>query len=31
MGMNNFGEIKEMCETFEPLGGSITNIGDAHI
>jgi UDP-N-acetylmuramoyl-tripeptide--D-alanyl-D-alanine ligase len=31
MGMNGFGEIREMCEKFEPQGGAITNIGDAHI
>jgi len=31
MGMNNFFEIKEMCEYFEPNFGAITNIGDAHI
>lgn len=31
MGMNDFGEIKEISETFRPTGGLITNIGDAHI
>jgi len=31
MGMNGFGEIEEMCENFQPMGGAITNIGDAHI
>lgn len=31
MGMNNFFEIKEMCNYFEPNFGIITNIGDAHI
>jgi len=31
MGMNNLGEIQEMCEAFEPQGAVITNIGDAHI
>jgi len=31
MGMNGFGEIREMCENFKPQGGLITNIGDAHI
>ena len=31
MGMNGFGEIREMCENFQPEGGAITNIGDAHI
>ena len=31
MGMNGLGEIKQMCEQFEPQGGAITNIGDAHI
>lgn len=31
MGMNGLGEIKEMCENFQPQGGLITNIGDAHI
>jgi UDP-N-acetylmuramoyl-tripeptide--D-alanyl-D-alanine ligase len=31
MGMNAPGEIRELCETFRPLGGCITNIGDAHI
>ena len=31
MGMNGLGEIQEMCEYFQPQGGLITNIGDAHI
>jgi UDP-N-acetylmuramoyl-tripeptide--D-alanyl-D-alanine ligase len=31
MGMNGFGEIQEICKNFQPLGGAITNIGDAHI
>ncbi len=31
MGMNAKGEIAELCESFRPLGGCITNIGDAHI
>jgi len=31
MGMNNLGEIAELCETFRPIAGLITNIGDAHI
>lgn len=31
MGMNGFGEIREMCENFRPEAGVITNIGDAHI
>lgn len=31
MGMNGFGEIREMCENFQPYGGAVTNIGDAHI
>ena len=31
MGMNDFGEIEELCETFRPHAGLITNIGDAHI
>lgn len=31
MGMNAKGEIAQMCEVFNPQGGAITNIGDAHI
>jgi UDP-N-acetylmuramoyl-tripeptide--D-alanyl-D-alanine ligase len=31
MGMNNFGEIEELCHHFRPQAGLITNIGDAHI
>jgi len=31
MGMNNFGEIAELCQRFRPQFGMITNIGDAHI
>lgn len=31
MGMNNFGEILELCQRFKPYYGLITNIGDAHI
>lgn len=31
MGMNNFGEIAELCKRFRPQFGMITNIGDAHI
>lgn len=31
MGMNDFGEIATLCETFRPQAGIITNIGDAHI
>lgn len=31
MGMNAKGEIAKMCEIFNPQGGAITNIGDAHI
>jgi len=31
VGMNGLGEIKEICETFMPTGGLLTNIGDAHI
>jgi len=31
MGMNAKGEIAQMCEIFNPQGGAITNIGDAHI
>lgn len=31
MGMNNFGEIAELCSRFQPHFGMITNIGDAHI
>lgn len=31
MGMNNFGEIAELCQRFQPHYGLITNIGDAHI
>lgn len=31
MGMNDFGEIAELCECFRPHAGIITNIGDAHI
>jgi UDP-N-acetylmuramoyl-tripeptide--D-alanyl-D-alanine ligase len=31
MGMNNFGEIAELCQRFRPHYGMITNIGDAHI
>lgn len=31
MGMNGLKEIQQMCEIFEPEGGAITNIGDAHI
>jgi UDP-N-acetylmuramoyl-tripeptide--D-alanyl-D-alanine ligase len=31
MGMNNFGEIAELCANFKPHYGLISNIGDAHI
>ncbi|MSP18820.1 MAG: UDP-N-acetylmuramoyl-tripeptide--D-alanyl-D-alanine ligase [Bdellovibrionales bacterium] len=31
MGMNDFGEIAELCQRFRPQYGLITNIGDAHI
>ncbi len=31
MGMNNLGEIAELCHRFRPQYGMITNIGDAHI
>lgn len=31
MGMNARGEISQMCDFFNPQGGAITNIGDAHI
>lgn len=31
MGMNNLGEIAELCSRFKPHFGLITNIGDAHI
>ncbi|MFM8313082.1 MAG: UDP-N-acetylmuramoyl-tripeptide--D-alanyl-D-alanine ligase, partial [Deltaproteobacteria bacterium] len=31
MGMNNFGEIAELCQRFRPQYGMITNVGDAHI
>jgi UDP-N-acetylmuramoyl-tripeptide--D-alanyl-D-alanine ligase len=31
MGMNAFGEIKELCTRFKPHFGLLTNIGDAHI
>jgi UDP-N-acetylmuramoyl-tripeptide--D-alanyl-D-alanine ligase len=31
MGMNAPGEIKELCETFSPQFGMITNVGNAHI
>lgn len=31
MGMNALGEIAELCETFRPIAGLITNIGDAHM
>ncbi len=31
MGMSGLGEIKEMCEIFEPTLGCITNIGEAHL
>lgn len=31
MGMNDFGEIAELCQRFRPHYGLITNIGDAHI
>lgn len=31
MGMNNFGEIAELCQRFRPHYGMITNVGDAHI
>lgn len=31
LGMNDFGEIAELCESFRPRVGCLTNIGDAHI
>ncbi|MBI3295506.1 MAG: UDP-N-acetylmuramoyl-tripeptide--D-alanyl-D-alanine ligase [Deltaproteobacteria bacterium] len=31
MGMNAFGEIAELCRSFGPEIGAITNIGDAHM
>ncbi len=31
MGMNHLQEIDELCESFRPIAGLITNIGDAHI